>query len=138
MRNLALSLFEHERIKTTLAKAKEARSFVDQIITLAKEGTLHSRRRAMALMGNKIIHVSKTEKFDVVGKVFDEIAPRVKNRKGGYTRILRLARDRAGDAAPMVIFELVDRVEKKPKTKKPVEGDEAKVEATSTEAELTL
>ena len=133
MRNLALALFEHERITTTWAKAKEARSFVDQIITLAKEGGLHARRRAMALMGNKVIHLSKTEKFDIVGKVFDDIAPRVKNRKGGYTRIIRLARERAGDAAPMVIFELVDRVEKK-KTKKTAESTEAAAESETTEA----
>lgn len=113
MRNLAFSLFEHERITTTLSKAKEARSFVDKIIGLGKDGSLHSRRRAMALMGNKIIHLSSGKKVDIVGKVFDDIAKRVKNRKGGYTRILKLARERAGDKAPMVIFELVDRVEKK-------------------------
>jgi large subunit ribosomal protein L17 len=132
MRNLALALFEHERITTTWAKAKEARSFVDQIITLAKEGGLHARRRAMALMGNKVIHLSKTEKVDIVGKVFDEIAARVKNRKGGYTRIIRLARERAGDAAPMVIFELVDRVEKK--SKKSSDSVEAATEGEASEA----
>jgi len=112
MRNLAFSLFEHERITTTHIKAKEARRFIEKIITLGKRGSLHDRRRAMALMGNKIA-VNKTDgtKTDVVAKVFDELAKRYKNRSGGYTRIYRLARERAGDAAPMAILELVDAPE---------------------------
>lgn len=125
MRNLAFSLFEHERITTTFAKAKEARAFVDHIIGLGKQGTLHSRRRAMALMGNKIMHLAGGKKVDIVGKVFDDLAKRYKTRAGGYTRILKLAKVRAGDAASMVIFELVDRVEKAAK--------KAKTEATTGE-----
>ncbi len=130
MRNMAYSLFEHERITTTMAKAKEARSFVDQLITIAKKGGLHARRRAMALMGNKITHLGGGKKVDIIGKLFDDIAVRAKNRNGGYTRILRLARDRAGDAAPMVIFELVDRVEKKAK-----KGETEETKASAEKAE---
>ncbi|TVQ80261.1 MAG: 50S ribosomal protein L17 [Bradymonadales bacterium] len=113
MRNLAFSLFQHERIKTTMPKAKEARRFAEKIITLGKKGSLHDRRRAMALMGNKIIHHGDSKKEDVIGKVFGELAERYKNRAGGYTRIIRLPRERAGDAASMVLFELVDAPEDK-------------------------
>lgn len=112
MRNMAFSLFQHERIQTTETKAKEMRRFVEKIITLGKKGGLHNRRRALALMGNKIVHDSKTgEKTDVIGKVFTELAERYKNRSGGYTRIYKLARERAGDAAPMALIELVDAPE---------------------------
>lgn len=113
MRNMAFSLFQHERMKTTMPKAKEARRFVEKIITLGKKGSLHDRRRAMALMGNKIMHLGNGEKVDVVGKVFTELAERYKKRAGGYTRIIRLPRERAGDAASMVLFELVDAPESK-------------------------
>jgi len=131
MRNLAFSLFEHERITTTWAKAKEARAFVDHIIGLGKQGTLHARRRAMALMGNKIIHLAGGKRVDIVGKVFDDLAQRFKTRAGGYTRILNLAKIRAGDAAPMVIFELVDRIEKAAKKASKAEGaDEEKAPKT--------
>lgn len=112
MRNMAFSLFQHERMETTLIKAKEMRRFVDKIITLGKRGDLHSRRLAMALMGNKMLG-SRVDKTDVVGKVFTELAQRYKSRPGGYTRIIRLARHRAGDAAPMAIIELVDAPEAK-------------------------
>lgn len=113
MRNMAFSLFQHERIQTTLPKAKESRRFIERIITLGKKGSLHDRRNAMALMGNKIIHNADGTKTDVVGKVFGELANRYKNRTGGYTRIYRLARERSGDAAPMAILELVDAPESK-------------------------
>lgn len=114
MRNMAFSLFEHERIQTTLIKAKESRRLIEKLITLGKRGGLHNRRRAMALLGNKVIHNKQTgERVDIVGKLFDELAERYKNRSGGYTRIYRLARERAGDAAPMAILELVDAPESK-------------------------
>jgi large subunit ribosomal protein L17 len=113
MRNMAFSLFQYERIRTTEQKAKEARRFVEKIITLGKKGSLHDRRRAMALMGNKMIHLGNGEKVDVLGKVFTELADRYKKRAGGYTRIIRLSRERAGDAASMVLFELVDAPEAK-------------------------
>lgn len=96
-RNLALSLFIHERITTTPAKAKEARKLAERMITLAKQKTLHSRRRAMAFLQDR----------EVVDKLFDDIAPRYEARNGGYTRILRLDQNRLGDNAPQVIFELV-------------------------------
>jgi large subunit ribosomal protein L17 len=90
------SLFEHERIKTTLPKAKELRPIAEKMITMARKGTLHARRMAIA----------RLQKTEVVGKLFDDIAVRFKNRPGGYIRIIR-AGYRYGDAAPMAIIELV-------------------------------
>jgi len=95
-RNMLVSLLEHERIKTTLAKGKELRSWADKIITLGKKGTLHARRRAFALLRDKTI----------VKKLFDEIAPKFKDRAGGYTRVYKLGW-RQGDAAPLSLVELV-------------------------------
>jgi len=97
LRNLATALFTNERIKTTEAKAKEVRPLVDQIISWGKRGDVHSRRLALAELGDR----------ELVDKVFDEIASRCEGRDGGYTRILKLG-PRKGDAAPMVILELVD------------------------------
>lgn len=116
MRNLALGLFENERIVTTLAKAKEVRRFVDSIITLAKAGGMHDRRRAFALMGNKTITTSEGTR-DPLQKVFTEFSKRYESRPGGYTRIIKLGY-RPGDAAPKAILELVDA-----KPLKVVEGD---------------
>lgn len=96
MRNMATSLFLHERIETTTAKAKELRPFAEQLITLARRGDLHARRVA----GRKI------HDRDVLGKLFDDIAPRYAERPGGYTRILKLG-TRKGDAAEMSLIELV-------------------------------
>ena len=79
-RNMLVSLLEHERIKTTLAKAKELRRWADKIITLGKKGSLHARRQAFALLRNE----------EIVKKLFDEIAPRFKDRQGGYTRIYKM------------------------------------------------
>ena len=95
-RNMLVSLFDHERIRTTLAKAKELRSLAEKTITLGKKGTLHARRRAFALLRNETI----------VKKLFDDIALRFKERQGGYTRIYRLGW-RPGDAAPLSLIELV-------------------------------
>lgn len=97
LRSLARALFTSERIKTTEARAKEVRPLVDKIITWGKKGDVHSRRLAMAELGDK----------ELVHKIFADIAPRVAEREGGYTRILKLG-PRKGDAAPMVIMELVD------------------------------
>ena len=108
MRNLALALFQNERITTTHIKAKECRRFIEKIITLGKKGGLHNRRQAFSLMGNITVTNEDGQRVDVLDKVFGELAERYKNRSGGYTRIYRLARDRAGDAAPMAILELVD------------------------------
>lgn len=97
LRSLAAALFEHERIKTTETRAKEVRSLVDRIITWGKAGDVHSRRLALAEINDRAL----------VHKIFDDIAPRYAEREGGYTRILKLG-PRKGDAAPMVILELVE------------------------------
>lgn len=96
MRNMATSLFRHERIETTTAKAKELRPYAERLITLARRGDVHSRR----LAGTKI------QDREVLGKLFDEIAPRYAERPGGYTRVLKLG-SRKGDAAEMSLIELV-------------------------------
>lgn len=95
--NLVQALFRHERIKTTLSRAKEVQPQAERIITLGKNASLHSRRNARALLKDKTI----------VKKVFTDIAPRYKERKGGYTRIIRISTPRKGDSAPMVFLELV-------------------------------
>lgn len=96
MANLTNSLFESGRIKTTVPKAKELRYYAERMITLGKAGDVASRRRAMAFMRNK----------ETVTKLFDEIAPKYKERNGGYTRILKIGY-RSGDSAPVSIIELV-------------------------------
>ena len=96
LRSIVTSLFQHERIETTEAKAKELRKVADKMLTLAKRGDLHARRQALAYMVDE----------DVVKKLFDEIAPKYTDRQGGYTRIIKTG-VRQGDAAPMVIIELV-------------------------------
>lgn len=96
LRNMVTSLFEHERIVTTVPKAKEARRVADKMITLAKRGDLHARRQAHAYIQSK----------DVVAKLFDEIQEQFVDRQGGYTRIIRTG-VRQGDAAQMAILELV-------------------------------
>ena len=97
-RNMAVSLIEHEVIKTTLPKAKELRRVAEPLITLAKKDSVANRRLAFSRMRDKA----------VVGKLFSEIGPRYQERPGGYTRILKCGY-RAGDAAPMAYIELVDR-----------------------------
>ncbi len=95
-RNMLVSLLQNERIRTTLAKGKELRSWADRMITLGKQGTLHARRRAFALLRDK----------SAVKRLFDEIAPKLKDRQGGYTRVYKLGW-RQGDAAPLSLVELV-------------------------------
>jgi large subunit ribosomal protein L17 len=97
-RNLLTGLFRHERIETTEAKAKAMRGLAEHVITLAKRENLHARRQVLSL-------VPDTE---VVARIFDTIAARFSDRNGGYTRIIK-TRARHGDAAPMVLLELVDR-----------------------------
>src|ERR1700735_2062960 len=97
-RNMMVSLLQHEIIKTTLPKAKELRRFVEPIITLAKEDTLHRRRLAYDRLRDR----------DIVQKLFAEIGPFYKARPGGYLRILKCDA-RKGDNAPMAVVELVDR-----------------------------
>lgn len=99
-RNMAVSLVEHELIKTTLPKAKELRSYAEPLITLAKKDSVANRRLAF----------DRTRSKEAVGKLFDELGPRYQERPGGYVRILKCGY-RAGDKAPMAYVELVDRPE---------------------------
>ena len=96
-RNMATSMLKHETIKTTLPKAKELRRVVEPLITLAKEDSVANRRLAFNRLRDK----------EVVGKLFEDLGPRFKERPGGYIRILKIG-PRAGDAAPMAIVQLVD------------------------------
>ena len=97
-RNMAVSLFRHEQIRTTLPKAKELRRVAEPLITMAKNPTMARRRLAFARLRD----------MDIVGKLFDELAPRYKARLGGYTRILKCG-FRRGDNAPMAYVQLVDQ-----------------------------
>ena len=96
-KSLMTELFKHERIETTEAKAKAIRGQAEKLITMARRGDLASRRRVYAALSSK----------DVAKKLVDEIAPEYKDRDGGYTRLYKLG-PRQGDAAPMVLLELVD------------------------------
>jgi len=97
-KNMAASLFKHELIRTTLPKAKELRRVAEPLITLAKEDSVANRRLAFARLRDKV----------AVGKLFVDLGPRYRERKGGYLRILKCGQ-RPGDAAPMAYVELVDR-----------------------------
>jgi large subunit ribosomal protein L17 len=97
-RNMVTALIGRERIRTTLAKAKELRGKVEKTITLGKKGTLHARRHALKLVADK----------DSLKKIFGPLAERYANRPGGYTRVIKLGH-RLGDDAPMAFIELVDR-----------------------------
>ena len=96
LRNMVTSLFRHERISTTLPKAKEVRRLADRLITLGKRGDLSARRQALRVINDK----------GVVKKLFEEIAPRYRDRSGGYTHLYRVG-FRRGDGAPMSVIELV-------------------------------
>jgi large subunit ribosomal protein L17 len=97
--NLAGSLIEHGRVKTTVTKAKAVKPLVEQLISLGKRGDLHARRQALAQLRSR----------DVVEKLFEDVAPRFADRPGGYLRIVRIG-PRLGDAAEMAYLELVDYV----------------------------
>jgi large subunit ribosomal protein L17 len=99
-KNMAQALLKHEQIVTTLPKAKELKRVVEKLITLGKKGNLHSRRLAFNQIRDK----------DMVSKLFENLANRYSDRKGGYTRVLK-AGFRYGDSAPMAVIELVDRDE---------------------------
>ncbi|MBT1154606.1 50S ribosomal protein L17 [Aminobacter anthyllidis] len=96
--NLSVSLIEHEQIVTTLEKAKDLRPIVEKLVTLGKRGDLHARRQVIAQIGNE----------NVVKRLFDVVAPRYADRKGGYLRIMK-AGFRRGDNAAMAVIEFVDR-----------------------------
>jgi large subunit ribosomal protein L17 len=113
LRNLVTSFLEKERVRTTLAKARSVRPVAEKMITLAKRGTLHARRQALAYL----------TKESAVQRLFDDLGPRFKERPGGYTRIVKLD-TRAGDGASMAMLELVGsefkaKVKKKKDAKKP-------------------
>lgn len=121
--NQVCSLIEHQRIKTTLAKAKAVRPLAEKMVTLGKKGSIHARRTAFAVLRQK----------DAVKKLFDEIAPRTTTRNGGYTRIIKLG-PRKSDSAPIAYLEWVDatillddEVEETPdaKASKTEDGDKA-------------
>lgn len=107
MRNLARALFTHERIITTVEKAKEARRFVEKLITLGKKGTLHARRLALAKLPDK----------EAVAKLFNEIAPRFQDRPGGYTRVIKRHQRRLGDGGHTAFLELLKAGEVKVQTR---------------------
>jgi large subunit ribosomal protein L17 len=98
LRMLVTALLKNEKIETTTAKAKEIRPLAEKMITLAKRGDLHARRQALSFIHDE----------SVVSALFTQIGPRFSSRNGGYTRIVP-TRDRAGDAAPMAVIELVER-----------------------------
>ena len=115
LRNLAVSLIEHELIKTTLPKAKELRRVAEPLITLAKEDSVAHRRLAF----------DRTRSKSAVGKLFSDLGPRYQSRPGGYVRILKCGM-RPGDSAPMAYVELVDRPV--------VEAEEDELEAATDES----
>ena len=105
LRNLTVSVLRYERVKTTEAKGKEIRRFVDKMIGLGKDGSLPARRRALAWLPEKLL----------VDKVFDDLAKRYPNRNSGYLRITKVGR-RVGDAAPVVLLELMPGVDEEKRT----------------------
>lgn len=117
LRNMANAVITQEQVVTTVQKAKEVRRVVDRLITLGKKGTLHNRRIAF----------DRTRDDDVVSKLFGDLAKRYEKRAGGYTRVLKLADRRWGDAAEMAVLELVDHPELK-------KGRQGKPASTSADA----
>ena len=111
-RNMAVSLVEHELIKTTVPKAKELRGYAEPLITLAKNDSVANRRLAF----------DRTRSKEAVGKLFDELGPRYAERPGGYIRILKCG-FRTGDKAPMAYVELVDRPEPE-EVEEAIEGED--------------
>jgi large subunit ribosomal protein L17 len=109
MRNLARAVFTHERIITTVEKAKEARRFVEKLITLAKRNDLHARRLALARLPDPAI----------IAKLFTEIAPRFADRPGGYTRVIKRHERRLGDAGRTAFLELLKEGEEKIRVRVP-------------------
>ena len=98
-RNMTNSLIEHERIVTTVQKAKAVKPFVEKLVTLSKDGSQHNRRRAFSKLRSK----------DAVGKLFEVLGPRFQDRPGGYCRIIKLAKPRLGDNGERAILEFVER-----------------------------
>ena len=120
LRGLMASLFEHQRIETTLAKAKEVKKLAERIITLGVKGDLHSKRVALSHVPNR----------SSIAKLFNEIAPRFSGRNGGYLRLIQ-TRNRVNDAAPMAVLEFVDYEE----VRKATEGKKAETKKTKEKKE---
>jgi large subunit ribosomal protein L17 len=120
LRNQAAALIRHERIETTIPKAKELRPFVERLITIAKRGVASGDANGKALHARRLVAAELSDKA-VVSKLFDEVAPRFAERPGGYTRILRIG-FRRGDAAEVAQVELVGS-EYNPKAAEPAEGE---------------
>jgi large subunit ribosomal protein L17 len=113
-RNQAASLFEHGAIRTTEAKAKELRRFVERLITIARQGTIAARRQVTALLRDRFM-VDENGDFleqTVVQKLFADVAPKYADRPGGYTRIIRLSDHRIGDGGTTVLLQLVEKAAK--------------------------
>jgi|SRR5688572_1236321 len=121
LRNQAISLLRHERIETTIPKAKELRPFVERLITIAKRGLAGGDANAMTLNARRLV-LAEIPDTEVVSKLFAELAPRFADRPGGYTRILRIG-FRRGDGAETAQIELVGS-EWQPEEAKPAEGEE--------------
>ncbi len=111
-RNLVQSLFEHGKVRTTLPKAKEVRAMAEKLITLARTGTLAARRRVIATLQDRRL-VDENQEFitdgskTVIQKLFNDIAPRFADRRGGYTRIIKLSDYRIGDGGSLVLLQLL-------------------------------
>ena len=124
LRNLAQSLFEHGEVRTTLPKAKELRRFVEPLITLAKKNTLAARRLVIARLRDRLmadpLDTDMLLDDTVVQKLFKDIAPKFADRNGGYTRVLKTAEWRIGDAGDIAIVQLVgiEKVVRPPTPKK--------------------
>ncbi len=135
-RNLVASLFEHETVSTTIEKAKEVKDFAEKLITLAKKGTLQSRRRAIAMLGNRDIinyeNGSAVKKGTIIGKLFSELGTRYLDRPGGYTRIIRLSLRRLGDNGQLVLLQLVGPEESSKKETKAATKRAARKKAKKT------
>ena len=114
LRMLVIALLKNEKIETTVAKAKELRPLAEKMITLGKRGDLHARRQALSFINDE----------SVVSGLFANIAPRFATRNGGYTRIV-LTRNRAGDAAPMAVIELIERQKQETPNLKGAENSKA-------------
>lgn len=127
-RNLAMALFRHERIITTLEKAKAARPFIEKLITLAKRGTLHARRLVVSRLGatadaevkpKRDKSEGEADPRTIVQKLFTEIGPRFKDRPGGYTRVIKRHERRLGDGGLTAFLELLKQGETKSRAKEP-------------------
>lgn len=124
LKHLVSSLLEHQEIETTFAKAKQAQRLADSLITLGKRNTLHAKRQAYSILCDRPLTL----------RLFSDIAPRFKNRSGGYTRVFRL-RERKGDAATLALLELTEKEIKEPKVKKVKKDKEPVPSSTGIPAE---